>query len=139
MKAVKAKMFSLMPSSMKCTGAESAVTLRNEVELRMKMNSVSRMVIMIKVVVVIFIIFLPTIKIIAQMSWYDRAKGRRKFRVFEEDDQPMQVLDSTFYDNDGCYNGSSFRMRILKRRMLSTRKLMIHSRSHLVSNLKPEK
>jgi len=63
MKAVKAKMFSLMPSSMKCTGAESAVTLRNEVELRMKMNS---------------------------MSWYDRAKGRRKFRVFEEDDQPMQ-------------------------------------------------
>ena len=136
MKAVKAKMFSLMPSSMKCTGAESAVTLRNEVELRMKMNSVSRMVIMIKVVVVILIIFLPTIKIIAQMSWYDRAKGRRKFRVFEEDDQPMQVLDSTFYDNDDCYTGSIFR-RSLKRRMLSTRKLMIHSRSHLVSNLKP--
>ena len=58
---------------------------------------------MIKVVVVIFLIFLPTIKIIAQMSWYDRAKGRRKFRVFEEDDQPMQVLDVTFYDNDGCW------------------------------------
>ena len=48
MKAVKAKMFSLMPSSIKSAGVESAVTLRNEVELRMKMNSVSRMVIMIK-------------------------------------------------------------------------------------------
>jgi len=57
MKAVKAKMFSLMPSSMKNYG-ESAVYLRDEVELRMKMNS---------------------------MSWYDRAKGRRKFRVNEED------------------------------------------------------
>ena len=41
MKAVKAKMFSLMPSSMKSYAAESGVTLRNEVELRMKMNSVS--------------------------------------------------------------------------------------------------
>ena len=42
MKAVRAKMFSLMPSSMKSYG-ESAVTLRNEVELRMKMNSVRKM------------------------------------------------------------------------------------------------
>ena len=58
MKAVKAKMFSLMPLSMKCADAESAITLRNEVELKMKMNSVSRMVIMIKVVVVIFLISL---------------------------------------------------------------------------------
>ena len=57
MKAVKAKMFSLMPSSMKSYGTESAVTLRNEVELRMKMNSVSRMV--IKVVLVILNNFLP--------------------------------------------------------------------------------
>lgn len=63
MKAVKAKMFSLMPSSMKSTIAESGVTLRNEVEIRMKMNS---------------------------MSWYDRAKGRRKFRVFKEDEQIIQ-------------------------------------------------
>jgi len=62
MKAVKAKMFSLMPSSMKNYG-ESAVTLRDEVELRMKMNS---------------------------MSWYDRAKGRRKFRVNEEDEGLIQ-------------------------------------------------
>jgi len=66
MKAVRAKMFSLMPSSMKSYG-ESAVTLRNEVELRMK-----------------------------TMSWYDRARGRRKFRVNEEEDgrliQPQEVI-----------------------------------------------
>ena len=41
MKAVKAKMFSLMPESMKSYG-ESAVVLRKEVELRMKMNSVRK-------------------------------------------------------------------------------------------------
>ena len=53
MKAVKAKMFSLMPSSMKIYGTESAVTLRDQVELRMKMNSVSKIVLMIVVVLVL--------------------------------------------------------------------------------------
>jgi len=75
MKAVKAKMLSLMPSSMKNYG-ESAVTLRNEVELRMKMNS---------------------------MSWYDRAKGRRKFRVNEEDlghIQFQELLKKENVDNE---------------------------------------
>jgi len=72
MKAVKAKMLSLMPSSMKNYG-ESAVTLRNEVELRMKMNS---------------------------MSWYDRAKGRRKFRVNEEDLGHIQFQELLKKEND---------------------------------------
>ena len=56
MKAVKAKMFSLMPSSMKIYGTESAVTLRDEVELRMKMNSVSKIVLMIVVVLVLVLV-----------------------------------------------------------------------------------
>ena len=121
MKAVKAKMFSLMPSSMKNYG-ESAVTLRDEVELRMKMNSVSKMIVMVTLIVVLTIIIFNeqhidqmswydqwsssfTIIIINdhhddQMSWYDRAKGRRKFRVNEEDEGLIQVLHITLFDYD---------------------------------------
>ena len=98
MKAVKAKMFSLMPSSMKNYG-ESAVTLRDEVELRMKMNSVSKMIIMVTLIIFLIIIFND--QNIDQMSWYDRAKGRRKFRVNEEDEGLIQVLLITvLYDDD---------------------------------------
>ena len=79
MKAVKAKMFSLMPESMKSYG-ESAVVLRREVELRMKMNSVRK--IMTK----------KQKTHHDQMSWYERAKGRRKFRVNEEDEELVQVI-----------------------------------------------
>ena len=80
MKAVKAKMFSLMPESMKSYG-ESAVVLRKEVELRMKMNSVRK-------------IMTNNVKKTScdQMSWYERAKGRRKFRVNEEDEELVQVI-----------------------------------------------
>ena len=61
MKAVKAKMFSLMPSSMKNYG-DSAVTLRDEVELRMKMNSVSKMIIMVTLIII------PTIVIFNELN-----------------------------------------------------------------------
>ena len=89
MKAVRAKMFSLMPSSMKSYG-ESAVTLRNEVELRMKMNSVRKMLDQnhseTKSHQKIFFWSVWMIIDVMQMSWYDRARGRRKFRVNEEED-----------------------------------------------------
>ena len=32
------------------------------------------------------------------MSWYERAKGRRKFRVNEEDEELVQVI--WFHDGD---------------------------------------
>ena len=63
---------------------------------------------MIMIMIIIIIITFLTIIIFNdqhddQMSWYDRAKGRRKFRVNEEDEGLIQVLHITFYgyDDDG--------------------------------------
>ena len=35
------------------------------------------------------------------MSWYERAKGRRKFRVNEEDEELVQVIWNHDGDGDG--------------------------------------
>ena len=57
------------------------------------------------IITITFIIFLIIIfdeQKNDQMSWYDRAKGRRKFRVNEEDlgHIQFQVFHITFYDDD---------------------------------------